>query len=288
MLHAEKPRSPIGTVAVTDRAGNPQARGSGAAELAEVSPRPGVPAGVRFVLVGTTHPGNIGGAARAMKTMGLRQLYLVAPKVYPSAEATAWASGADDVLATAAVCSDLDQALAGCVLVVGTSARSRRLPWPELEPRAAAEELVRVARAAPVAVVFGRERSGLSNEELDRCHFLVSIPTDQAYPSLNLAAAVQVLAYELLLAARGAPEAAGLVPKYAAAEDLERLYRHLEETLVALGFLDPENPRQLMRRLRRLFARARLEETEVAILRGILTAAGQGVRRRGSGGDWQS
>jgi tRNA (cytidine32/uridine32-2'-O)-methyltransferase len=216
-----------------------------------------------------------------MKTMGLRQLYLVSPKLYPNADATARASGADDLLAEAQVFADLDEALRGCVLVGGTSARSRRLAWREMEPREAAQELVRVARTGPVALVFGREHSGLSNEEIDRCHFVASIPTDAVYRSLNLAAAVQVLAYEILLASRVSPEAAGPIPDYASAEELEGLYRHLEDTLTALGFLDPANPRQLMRRLRRLSARVRLEKAEAAILRGILTAADPHARGHG-------
>lgn len=234
---------------------------------------------IRVVLVGTTHPGNIGASARAMKTMGLGELVLVRPKQYPCAEATAMASGADDVLYRARVVDDFEQALVGCVLVVGASARRRGLSCPELEPRAAARRLLDTAARAPVALVFGRESSGLSNDELDRCHFMVRIPADPDYASLNLAASVQVLAYELRMAALEdrPPEIPEALP--APAEDLERFYDHLQAVLLEVGFLDPANPRHLMRRLRRLFNRARPDDNEINILRGILTAI-QGRRRR--------
>jgi len=229
---------------------------------------------IRVVLVDTSHPGNIGAAARAMKTMCLERLYLVTPKAYPSAEATARASGADDLLARAVICEDLDAALADCTLVIGASARPRSLPWPELDPRACAGRAVNESVHNPVAIVFGREHSGLTNEELERCNYLVHIPANPAYGSLNLAAAVQVICYELLLAsgtgsrvARGVPDS----PR-ADAGELERFYRHLEQALLAIGFLDPANPRHLMRRLRRLYTRVGLERNEVNILRGILTA----------------
>ena len=227
---------------------------------------------VRIVLVGTTHPGNIGASARAMKTMGLGRLVLVAPSVYPSAEATARASGADDVLYRAEMVATLDQALADCTLVVGASARKRGLSSPELGPREAASRLLAGACRAPVALVFGRESSGLSNTELDRCHYTVRIPANPAYASLNLAASVQVLAYELrqALTETGPDPDDGHLP--APAAELERFYVHLQQVLLAIGFLDPANPRHLMRRLRRLFNRARPDQNEVNILRGILTA----------------
>jgi tRNA (cytidine32/uridine32-2'-O)-methyltransferase len=229
---------------------------------------------IRIVLVNPSHPGNVGAAARAMKTMGLSRLHLVEPHDYPSAEATARASGADDVLADAAVFDDLDAALAGCGLVIGTSARSRTVPWPVLGTRECARRAIAESRDTEVAVVFGREKTGLSNEELDRCHFLVHIPTDEAYSSLNLAAAVQVIAYELRMAALDG------VPDYteereaplASADEMAGLYRHLESTLHYIGFLNPEHPRRLMRRLRRLFNRARPDQQEINILRGILSA----------------
>lgn len=239
---------------------------------------------IRIVLVEPSHPGNIGAAARAMKTMGLGRLYLVSPEQYPHAEATARASGADDVLAKAVVCDDLDIALNGTTLVFGTSARARNLEWPTIPPRAAAEAVIREP-AGEVALLFGRERSGLTNEELERCHYRVHIPANPNYSSLNLASAVQILCYELALAAdhdADAPpirETTGEVGEsFADQIDVERFYVHLEQALVEIDFLDPENPRQLMRRLKRLFNRTRLLHTEVNLLRGILTAAQRQAR----------
>jgi tRNA (cytidine32/uridine32-2'-O)-methyltransferase len=229
---------------------------------------------VRIVLVGTTHPGNIGAAARAMRTMGLDRLCLVAPREFPSAEATARAAGADDVLERAEVCATLAEALRGCHFVMGSSARLRALPWATLSPREAAPRLVAESREGEVAVVFGRESSGLSNDELASCHALLHVPTDPEFSSLNLAMAVQVVSYELRLAALEA--AAHAAPErrdpLATVGDLENFYEHLERTLVDAGFLNPANPRHLMLRLRRLFSRAVPEEKEVRILRGILSA----------------
>lgn len=241
---------------------------------------------IRIVLVNTTHPGNIGAAARAMKTMCLSQLCLVSPKAYPSAEATARASGADDVLARAHVCADLDEALAGCVLVAGASARSRTIPVPLLDPRDCAARLAAVSEQGPVALMFGREQSGLTNEEMDRCQLLVQIPSNADYGSLNLAAAVQVLAYELLQAhrsdgaGRSVAEPPGRRHPPATADELEGFYRHLERTLVNLSFLDAAHPRHMMRRLRRLYHRADLDRNEINILRGILSA----IEKKTTGG----
>ncbi|MBK8163042.1 MAG: RNA methyltransferase [Gammaproteobacteria bacterium] len=228
---------------------------------------------VRIVLVNTTHPGNIGAVARAMKNMGLRELYLVDPKVYPSAEATARASGADDVLADAVVCADLKRAIADCPLVIGASARTRAIDCPRLTPRECVTLIAARTQAGPAAVVFGREHSGLSNAELDRCHFQLSIPVDPGFPSLNIAAAVQIFAYEYFTARVGmeAGAAAGDNAPVPAAE-MERFYLHLEQILVEIGFLDPARPRHLMRRLRRLYNRAEPDQNEMNILRGILTA----------------
>ncbi|MGD8842794.1 MAG: tRNA (cytosine(32)/uridine(32)-2'-O)-methyltransferase TrmJ [Gammaproteobacteria bacterium] len=234
--------------------------------------------GVRVVLVNTSHPGNIGAAARAMKNMGLEDLCLVAPQSFPSAEATARASGADDLLARARCVDTLEEAIADATLVIGASARSRTLPITALDPRECAELVAQQPEPARTAIVFGRERTGLTNDELDRCHFLVRIPTNPEYPSLNLAAAVQVLAYELRMAVRQSSGSAAARYRLATSDEMERFYRHLEETLIAIDFLDAGNPRQLMRRLRRLFGRARPNENEVNILRGILTAIRQ---RRG-------
>lgn len=231
---------------------------------------------VRIVLVEPTHPGNIGASARAMKNMGLQRLYLVNPEQYPHADATARASGADDVLAGATLCAGLDEALIGCGLVMGASARLRRLSIPEVTPRECARQAQQEWANTEVALIFGREHSGLTNDELGRCHKLIHIPCNPEFSSLNLAAAVQVICYELRLAASGelAPVSAEADEEPpVAAQDMERFYEHLQATLQDIDFLDPENPRIMMRRLRRLYNRARPNEVEMNILRGILTAA---------------
>ena len=229
---------------------------------------------LRIVLVEPTHPGNIGAAARAMKAMGLDRLCLVAPARFPSAEATARAAGADDVLHEARVVDSVDEALAGCGLVLGTTARARRIEWPVIDVREGARRALAQAVETPVAVLFGRERSGLTNAEIDRCHALVRIPSDTRFSSLNVAAAVQIVAYEVRLAACGASVVpAGPEAPSATADELEGFYRHLEATLVRIGYLDPAAPKLLMRRLRRLFSRAGPNRAEINILRGILTAA---------------
>ncbi|MEW6353781.1 MAG: RNA methyltransferase [Pseudomonadota bacterium] len=229
---------------------------------------------VRVVLVETSHPGNIGACARAMKNMGLSELYLVNPKIFPSSAATARASGASDVLARARVCASLEEAVQDCTEVFGASARSRTIPWPQLTPRECAARIN--AQPGPAALVIGREHSGLTNAELERCNYLVHIPSNPAFSSLNVAAAVQVLAYEIFLAAaEPRPVAQQEQQPPATAEELERLYAHMQQALIDIEFLDPLNPRQLMRRLRRLFNRAHLDKIELNILRGILTAAQQ-------------
>ena len=235
-------------------------------------------ANIRIVLVGTTHPGNIGASARAMKNMGLSRLYLVEPRYFPHADATARASGADDLLAGARVCPGLDEALEGCRLVIGASARLRSLAWSQLDPRACAGNLLGEAAAGPVALVFGRESSGLSNAELDRCHHLVHIPTNPEYSSLNLAQAVQVLAYEIFSAHHAAGEVAEPAPvELATADMMEGFFQHLWQTMEEIGFANPQQSTRLRRRLRRLFLRARPEVEELNILRGILSAV-QGRR----------
>ncbi len=230
---------------------------------------------IRIVMVETSHPGNIGAAARAMKNMSLDQLFLVKPRRFPDEEATARASRADDILENATVCDNLQQALKGCTMVFGASARSlRSLPWPQLDARSVAELVVQQEPATEVALVFGREHSGLTNEELGLCNTLLHIPTNSEFSSLNVAAAIQVVAYELMVARSGewqAPES-NKEDEAASAEEVEGLIGHLERTMIAVGFLDPDNPRQLVRRLRRLFNRAQLEKTEVNILRGVLSA----------------
>ena len=229
---------------------------------------------IRIVLIGTTHPGNIGAVARAMKNMCLSRLYLVQPKQYPCAEATARASGAHDLLAEAQVCEDLDQALEGCRMVVGASARLRSVEWPQLEPKACAGKVLAEAAEGEVALIFGRESSGLSNEELDRCHYLVHIPANEAYSSLNLSQAVQVLSYELYMASL---ESGGVESverqDLATAEMMEGLFQHLDRAMLDIGFSDPRQSGKLNRRLRRLFLRARPDRDELNILRGILSAA---------------
>ena len=232
---------------------------------------------VRVVLSRTSHSGNIGAAARAMKTMGITSLYLVSPKKPIDAEAEARASGAADVLRGARVCASLDEALHGTVYSLAVSARRRELAYASADARGAARRLVESAQQGEVALVFGTEMSGLTNEEILQCRAVAHIPADAGYSSLNLAAAVQVLAYEARMAAldalppasaEAAPPAAESTP--ARHEDVENFYAHLEQSLLASGFLNPANPKRLLPRLRRLFGRACLEQEEVNILRGML------------------
>lgn len=240
---------------------------------------------IRIVLVQTSHPGNIGATARAMKNMCLQHLYLVAPQNFPDpgGKSRAMAAGADDILANARIVETLDEALTGCSFVVGASARLRAIPWPVLDPRQCVAQLTDIAHTDQVALVFGREDRGLTNEELERCNALVHIPGNPDYQSLNVAAAVQVLAYEIMMQSYLEGESLDEQVAFydhprATAEEVEGLYGHFETALTALGFHDPDNPRQLMRRLRRLFNRAGLDRMEVNILRGILTAAQKAVR----------
>ena len=244
---------------------------------------------IRVVLVNTSHGGNIGGAARAMKNMGLSRLVLVDPKDFPSSNAIARASGATDVLDSAQVVGTLEEALVGCNLVFGTSARDRRIPWPLLDPRETGLVCVEQAqREGEVALVFGREYAGLTNEELQRCQYHVHIPSDPDFSSLNLAAAVQVLAYEVRmswLAANNQPSkhekletTSMLDAQSVTADELEHYYGHLEQTLVDIGFLDPQKPRHLMPRLRRLYGRSGISKLEMNILRGILTETQKAAR----------
>jgi tRNA (cytidine32/uridine32-2'-O)-methyltransferase len=237
---------------------------------------------IRIVLVEPTHPGNIGAAARAMKTMGLSQLALVTPREFPCAAATAMAAGADDLLVRACVTDSLQGALSGCGWVIGTSARTRTIPWPVYDPREAVDRALAMAADVEVALVFGREHAGLTNDELELCQAVVQIPSDPEFSSLNLGAAVQVLAYELRMQClAGQPTAAVEMVNDAppaTSDDMARLYAHMEEAMIETGFLDPAKPRRLMRRFRRLFNRAGLDRNEVNIIRGFLTAV-QGKRR---------
>jgi len=240
---------------------------------------------VRIVLSRTSHPGNIGAAARAMKTMGLGRLFLVTPKIFPDAQAEAMAAGATDVLANARVCASLDEALSGTVFTVAMTARRRELAteplWVRDAMAATAAQLAQDARG-DVAIVFGNESAGLSNEDLARCSRWAMIPCNPEWTSLNLAAAVQIACYELRLAEVGA----GATPTIADASDrasfdeIEGLIGHFESAAVSSGFLDPAEPKRLMHRLRRMFSRAGLEKVEVNILRGILSSLVDRTKQR--------
>lgn len=218
----------------------------------------------------TTHPGNIGAAARAMKTMGLRHLYLINPRFFPDPQATAMAAGADDILANAVVCGSIDEALQGVAYTAALTARLRDISIEVKSPREAMPLLLQEAASQPVALLFGTEMSGLTNEEMVRAQLGVNIPANPEFSSLNVAAAVQVVAYELATAAQAFVPAAAASPQ-ATHEQREGLYAHLEKTLFEIGFFTTQNPARLMQRLRRLYARARLEAEEINILRGILT-----------------
>ena len=237
---------------------------------------------IRFTLIETSHPGNIGGAARAMKCMEFSYLDLVAPKLFPHPDAESRAAGAEDILDRARIFTDTRHAISDCIFVVGATARERSIEWPVEYPRQAAVKIVEQSRKGPVAVLFGRERSGLANDEVDLCHLLVRIPTGREFASLNLASAVQILAYELYLELN---KAADLVVKPAGAanqNDMDLLYQHLEATLRDLDFIKTKHPTKLMRKLFRLFNRAQPTVEEVNILRGILTAAQAAARKPGS------
>lgn len=230
---------------------------------------------IRIVMVEITHPGNIGAAARAMKAMGYETLYLVKPKIYPSAEATARAAGADDILAKAVVCDSLDDALQGCVAVVATTARSRTIWQPTFTPSEYAPQLSRMVKSGPVALLFGRESSGLSNDELEYCNAILSIPTNPDFSSLNVASAVQIVCYEFaqdlrlkVLAEHNDRERCRL----ATTVEMAHFYEHLQNSMADVGFLNAEKPRKLMRRLKAMFNRAHLDENELSILRGFLAA----------------
>jgi len=251
---------------------------------------------VRIVLVNTSDCRNMGSAARAMKTMGLSQLILVDPQEMPNGQAQALSAGASDVLANAKVVATLEEAIADCGLVVGTSARSRTLPWPMLEPRGCGEKLVDEANNFPVALVFGRESSGLSNDELQLCHFHVQIPANPEYSSLNLAMAVQTLSYEVRTSYLLAQEEGYRKDKpvqtvvatdsesmgedeYPIVEDTERLYQHFEDALKTTGFIVPSHPGLIMTKLRRLLNRARPDVKEVKMLRGILASVEKSAKK---------
>jgi len=229
---------------------------------------------IRIILVETSHPGNIGATARAMKTMGLSSLYLVKPKIFPHADATAMAAGADDILFRAVVVETLEEAIADCQLVLATSARSRARPWPMLSPREMGEKIIS-EKQHNIGLVFGRESSGLTNEELQLAQYHVQIPSVETFSSLNVAQAVQVLCYEIRMAflsqeKEGDPPAASASDSiYPNAKSLEDFYQHLETLLIEIEFIDAQKPMHQMQKLRRLFAKARLESAEVQLLRGV-------------------
>jgi tRNA/rRNA methyltransferase len=227
---------------------------------------------VRIVLCETSHPGNIGAAARAMKTMGLSRLVLVNPKQFPHADADAFASGARDVLGRALICESLDAALAGTVLAVASTSRHRDLTHEVVDCREACKRMLQDASHQEVALVFGPERTGLTVGDVNRCQLIAAIPANPDYASLNLAQAVQVFAYELRVSAGSAEPGTSRSLEAATHDEVEGFYRHLEDVFHASGFLDPQEPKRLMQRMRRLFARSRLEKEEVNILRGFLRA----------------
>lgn len=236
---------------------------------------------IKIVLVNPSHPGNIGGAARAMKTMNLSELVLVNPKEYPDPRAVWRAAGAQDVLSKTSVVKSLDEAIADCHFVVGTSARERRIPWPVVDARECAHRIYDEPSSSGVAILFGREDSGLNNDELQRCNLHVHVPTNSDYSSLNLAMAVQIISYELRMRFIEVQSKNLELNKmtnnewdepYANANEINLFHEHLEQTLLDLKFYNPEEPKQLLTRLRRLFARVRMDKMEINILRGILSA----------------
>ena len=225
---------------------------------------------IRILLDHTSHPGNIGAAARALKTMGLQHLHLIEPRRFPHAEADALACDAKDILQNAQVHATLDEALAGCVFAAGLTARKRHMGHTCVDVREAAQRLIQIAATQEVALLFGNEAYGLSNDELGKCQLMISIPTDEAYTSLNVASAVQIMAYELRMAWLNAPAPAAAPVELARLDDIELFYKRLEETLIRIQFLDPANPKRLMPRVRRLLARVTLEKEELNILMGVL------------------
>lgn len=245
---------------------------------------------IKMVMVNTTHPGNIGAAARAMKNMGLSKLVLVEPKDFPADKAVWRAAGALDVLDKAEVVATLDEAIADCGLVIGTSARERRIPWPLLTPRECGDLTWKEASSHEVAIVFGREDRGLTNEELHKCNYHVHIPANPEYSSLNISAALQVIAYEIRMSHLTEERGEKLhfddwdMPP-AKSKELECYFDHLQETLVKLGFLEQDNPRQTMTRLRRLYNRIRPDQMELNIMRGMLTSIQNYIHKSGKGSD---
>lgn len=233
---------------------------------------------IRIILVGTTHPGNIGSTARAMKTMGLGRLYLVSPLLFPDSMATAMAVGADDLLEQAVVVQSLDDALTGCQLIFASSARRRDLAIPCVTPVGCTELIANVDPSVEIAIIFGPERIGLTNEELLRCHYHIQIPTNPQFSSLNLGQAVQIIAYELRTKLLDSNPVVDIKQdQLATTDEVERFYTHLDEVLLEIDFLKPKNPGRVRQRLRRLFNRVGLEVMEVNMLRGILRQIQRGL-----------
>jgi tRNA/rRNA methyltransferase len=227
---------------------------------------------VRVILSCPSHPGNIGAAARAMKTMGLGSLYLVNPKSFPDKEAEIRSAGAWDVLNSTRVCTNLNEALSGTTLAAAVTARQRNLSLDIFDARQGARKILSQAGKSPVALVFGTEMSGLTSVEVSKCQFIVHIPANPAYSSLNLASAVQVMTYELRMALPNIEEHSPSLGALASHDEIELFYRHFENTMINCGFLDPENPKLLMQRIRRLYSRTNLEKKEISILRGMLNS----------------
>ncbi|CAG19161.1 tRNA (cytosine(32)/uridine(32)-2'-O)-methyltransferase TrmJ [Photobacterium profundum] len=237
---------------------------------------------ISVVLIGTSHPGNIGSAARAMKVMGLTNLVLVDPACEIDAKSLALAAGAADVVTNAKIVKTLDEAIADCGLVIGSSARSRTLEWPQLDPRESGIKTIEEAAAHPVAILFGRERTGLTNEELQKCHCHVYIPANPEYSSLNLAMAVQTVSYEVRMAFLETQKYTGekIINEYPRAKELELFYEHLEKVTTQTQFINKKHPGMVMTKLRRMFTRARPEQQELNILRGILTSVEKSLEHR--------
>nr|WP_218059139.1 tRNA (cytosine(32)/uridine(32)-2'-O)-methyltransferase TrmJ [Gilliamella apicola] len=238
---------------------------------------------IKIVLVETSHTGNMGSAARAMKTMGLTNLCLVNPIIKPDSQSISLAAGASDIIKNAQIFSSLNQAIADCNLVIGTSARSRSLQWPNLTPKECADKIIQQTVNSKVALVFGRERVGLTNDELQKCDYHVSIPANPDYSSLNLAMSVQVLCYEIRMSMLNTQDLTSQPIEVADIDfpsnaDIERFYQHLQQTLLDTGFINANHPGQIMGRLRRLFTRAHIEQQELNILRGILTSIDKKLR----------
>ena len=226
---------------------------------------------IKFILFEPSHPGNVGAAARAIKTMGFNTLCLINPIEHPHPEARARSSGALDVLLNAEIIDNLQDATKDCGLIIGTTSRSRRISVPITNIREAAPSIVAKAKQKPVAVIFGPEKTGLINEQVDCCNQLVGIPSSESYKSLNLAMAVQIVAYELSVSCQASPSEMR-ARNLASNEEIELFYAHLNQVLLETGFLNPKNPKQLMRRLRTLFNRAQMDENEINIMRGILAS----------------